>query len=968
MDLNDELGQITHVFSDKTGTLTLNYMEFRKVLIGGIAYGTGTTQIGLDRLRREGHDVSALAAAMSARDHSRAGDNGIPHVNFTDGSDTDPDRSLAVDARNPVDGGQGTAIHHFMLHLVLNHTVLPEHVRDTSGNVIGSRLSASSPDEEAFLCAAKAFGYEFKARSHEDITLRIARHSAAVVLGSGHAASHNYIRRSSSSSYGTAGGLLGLSKKDWAEGSELRFRVLHILAYSQERKRMSVIVQHPAIDGATGDVVPGGGRIFLYCKGADSVIFPRLSDGHNGGPPVTEADREVRRRTLKCLSEWGNDGLRTLCFACKELSQQECSVWSELYASACSDIEEIRKRKAKQPNRIESLMEEMETGLQLQGATANEDKLQPDVPETIAMLGRAGVKVWMVTGDKQETAVNIGFATKLLDDKMRQIVATRDAAGSVAAAIKRVRVAAKRIRREKAQEAVREVASSSQLLATVTWLAKQLENMETRMGFSIPGGGADTTEDLAVFKPKAPTPKQQDAPTAAAAGAADKDRGQPGNSSAVMWARSSTGTPVPSQGAANGSGDAAASIGPGSGSGSVVSNPLPLLSRIARVGRSISPAPSSILTSHALGERAPSRESTLSRASMSSERAKGRDRGESFESELGEETADLDIAGTASHQIGPGQEANPAAPITLPAPAPAQPKAAGIPNGITTGGDARKVTPSSATPQNELLHAQVVDYTSGHLTSRSGSGTPTHHHQGLRPLEQLAARIGHLSQAVLASGKTLSTDLQRGTPDSHGHSHPSAAASSRPPPLLLDNHVDGDDASNTVPLAKVVVSTPGTALAAAEAARAAEVAGLLQKLSTDAGVSARARFPYALIIDEQALDAALEHARSREYLLYVAINCAAVICCRARPDQKARVVKLIRAGVRASRTLAIGDGANDVDMITAAHVGVGIAGAEGVQAANASDFAIGRFRFLQQLLLVHGCEMIVMRLKLDCGT
>ena len=79
-----------------------------------------------------------------------------------------------------------------------------------------------------------------------------------------------------------------------------------------------------------------------------------------------------------------------------------------------------------------------------------------------------------------------------------------------------------------------------------------------------------------------------------------------------------------------------------------------------------------------------------------------------------------------------------------------------------------------------------------------------------------------------------------------------------------------------------------------------------------------------------------------------------MIACRARPDQKARLVRLIRRGLPSSRTLAVGDGANDVDMIGEAHVGVGIAGAEGVQAANASDFSIGRFFFLQRLLLVHG--------------
>ena len=91
-----------------------------------------------------------------------------------------------------------------------------------------------------------------------------------------------------------------------------------------------------------------------------------------------------------------------------------------------------------------------------------------------------------------------------------------------------------------------------------------------------------------------------------------------------------------------------------------------------------------------------------------------------------------------------------------------------------------------------------------------------------------------------------------------------------------------------------------------------------------------------------------------EALLTLIEGCRAVICCRFRPDQKAAVVSLVRSRVPKAKTLAIGDGANDVPMICAAHVGVGISGAEGVQAANASDFAIARFHFLQRLLLVHG--------------
>lgn len=85
----------------------------------------------------------------------------------------------------------------------------------------------------------------------------------------------------------------------------------------------------------------------------------------------------------------------------------------------------------------------------------------------------------------------------------------------------------------------------------------------------------------------------------------------------------------------------------------------------------------------------------------------------------------------------------------------------------------------------------------------------------------------------------------------------------------------------------------------------------------------------------------------------VASQCKAVICCRVTPLQKALVVELVKRTKKAV-TLAIGDGANDVSMIKAAHIGVGISGQEGMQAVLASDYSIAQFRYLERLLLVHG--------------
>ena len=109
---------------------------------------------------------------------------------------------------------------------------------------------------------------------------------------------------------------------------------------------------------------------------------------------------------------------------------------------------------------------------------------------------------------------------------------------------------------------------------------------------------------------------------------------------------------------------------------------------------------------------------------------------------------------------------------------------------------------------------------------------------------------------------------------------------------------------------------------------------------------------FALIIDGKSLDYAFEDD-IRQTFLALARLCRTVICCRVSPLQKSLVVRLVRENVDAV-TLAIGDGANDVGMIQAAHIGIGISGEEGLQAARAADFSIAQFRFLQKLMLVHG--------------
>uniref|UniRef100_A0AAQ5ZK35 Phospholipid-transporting ATPase n=1 Tax=Amphiprion ocellaris TaxID=80972 RepID=A0AAQ5ZK35_AMPOC len=169
--------------------------------------------------------------------------------------------------------------------------------------------------------------------------------------------------------------------------------LLHILPFDSNRKRMSVVVRHPL----TGQVV-------VYTKGADSVIMDLAETPKEHAQEIYS---HIREQTQKHLDSYAREGLRTLCIAKKCLDEEEYDVWLKDQLLAESSIE----------NREELLLasaERLETNLTLLGTTGIVDRLQEEVPETIETLQRAGIKVWVLTGDKQETAINIAYACKLL--------------------------------------------------------------------------------------------------------------------------------------------------------------------------------------------------------------------------------------------------------------------------------------------------------------------------------------------------------------------------------------------------------------------------------------------------------------------------------------------------------------------------------------------------------------------------
>jgi phospholipid-transporting ATPase len=176
------------------------------------------------------------------------------------------------------------------------------------------------------------------------------------------------------------------------------YPILCLLEFTSDRKRMSIIVRRP------------DGTIRLYSKGADSVMYERARNPASG-----DKLKDTLQGIQQAVHQFALAGLRTLVVGYRDIDQETYTDWAKRYLEASSSMDD-------RASRIAVLADEIERDLTLLGVSAIMDYLQRDVPDTLRSLYFAGIKVWMLTGDKQETAINVGLSSGLLSQNMDIVI------------------------------------------------------------------------------------------------------------------------------------------------------------------------------------------------------------------------------------------------------------------------------------------------------------------------------------------------------------------------------------------------------------------------------------------------------------------------------------------------------------------------------------------------------------------
>jgi magnesium-transporting ATPase (P-type) len=170
------------------------------------------------------------------------------------------------------------------------------------------------------------------------------------------------------------------------EKEDVEYQILCLLPFDSARRRMSIIVRVKD-------------EIYLYIKGAETSLWPNLSGSNDG---------DIKATTEQHSLGFAEQGFRSLLVAYRQIPLREYETWFEQYRHAANSLEN-------REDAISQAATGIEIDLILAGLTAVEDKLQDGVPRAIASLRCAGIKIWLITGDKQATALSTAQAASLVN-------------------------------------------------------------------------------------------------------------------------------------------------------------------------------------------------------------------------------------------------------------------------------------------------------------------------------------------------------------------------------------------------------------------------------------------------------------------------------------------------------------------------------------------------------------------------
>ena len=333
--LIEQLGQIDFLFSDKTGTLTLNQMQFKKCFINGKIYGAEKeSNECTDAVYSINGDMSAYELLIGA----------IKNSNEQQEISSDP----------YIVKKEKIWVERFFLLLCVCNEVFPTLKNDKIC------YQSTSPDDIALVKGAQQLGFEFQYRNYNNLTIK------------------NYINH-----------------------NNYNFEILISIPFNSNRKRMTVLTKDTKND-----------KYYVFSKGSDSVM---TNDNHDNVPLITIfSNIKEKKRLEQVLEHFSMEGLRILVMGYKEVSEHQANEWKNRY------LEAIKSNSVKK-----DIYSEIEKDLIFCGCSAIEDKLQDGVPETIKTLIDCGIRIWVLTGDKKETAIEISKQCNLIGEAMNLIDLTQ---------------------------------------------------------------------------------------------------------------------------------------------------------------------------------------------------------------------------------------------------------------------------------------------------------------------------------------------------------------------------------------------------------------------------------------------------------------------------------------------------------------------------------------------------------------